>query len=350
MNTSESLTHHIFPSFFPSGQIVNTTVLTGGHIHHSVLVEWSSGEGSFKTVFQRLNPAIFPNPELLSKNNELIAAHLKARSYPKEVIFPLTTPAGNTLVPTLEGAWRAFPYFAGTFTRTKAADASEVRAAAAAIGEWNSFLKDLDPLSIKPAIPHFFDLSHRWIQWREARQNAPSHRLIKAAHEMDQLESDRHLVGQFESLKEANLLPLRILHGDPKLSNILFDEKTSEVRAIIDWDTVQPGWIIFDFGDMVRACTNPCAEDEPDFSKINIHQPYLNSLLEGFLSQTEPWLSPSERIHLPFGAQCVIWLQALRFLTDYLRGDQYYPVNYPEHNLVRARNQLKLLASLPISF
>jgi thiamine kinase-like enzyme len=341
----------VFPAFFPSGKITKTRVLTGGYINQTSLVEWSSDRETFQTVFQGINPTIFPDPELLNKNNELIAAHLKAHSYPKEILVPLATPEGKTLVPALDGAWRAFPFIAGTFTRTKATDASEVRAAAAAIGEWHSFLKDMDPLSIQPAIPHFFDLTYRWKQFMVVRQNAPEDRSRKAWLEILQLSSEgRDLTWHYEYLKTFNPLPLRILHGDPKLSNILFDEKTGEVRAIIDWDTVQPGWIIFDFGDMVRAYTNPCAEDEPDVMKVKVHRPYMDALLEGFLAQTEPWLRPSERINLRLGAQCVIWLQALRFLADYLSGDHYYPVEYPEQNLVRARNQLRLLNSIKFSF
>ena len=341
--------HHLrqtaFPAFFPSGKWVQTTILKGGHIHLTALVEWEGPKGPEKTVFQRLNPSVFPDPELLAENNAVIVGHLRTHSYPKEILQPMYTPEGLSLVPAPGGPWRAFPYFSETYARTQAVDAGEVRKAAAAVGEWHNFLKDLDPGKIQPAIPRFFDLTHRWGQWEYARQNALPDRTLHASAEIAQLESGRHLVDQFERLRESDIFPLRILHGDPKLSNLLFDEKTKEIRAIIDWDTVQPGWIVFDFGDMVRAYTNPCAEDEPDPAGIKIHQPYLDALLDGFLSQTQHWLTPAERDHLLTGAQWVIWTQALRFLADYLIGDRYYPASYPEHSLVRGRNQLKLLES-----
>jgi len=332
----------ILRSFFPVGHLLRSAVLKGGHIHQTVLMEWEDPHSRSKTVFQRINPAVFPAPELLARNNAIVANHLKSHSYPKEILHPLTTPGGDTLVWTPDGPWRAFPYLSETCSITRATDPAEVKKAAEAIGEWHAFLKDLDPAWITPAIPHFFDVSHRWGQWENAKAKALPDRMEKAAPETALLESGRHLVEKYEALKHENILPLRILHGDPKLSNLLFDEKTKEVRAIIDWDTVQPGWIVFDFGDMVRSYTNTCAEDEPDPSKVRVHQPFLDALLEGFLSQTESFLTPAERKHLPLGAQWVIWVQALRFLADYLVGDKYYPAAFAEHNLVRARGQLEL--------
>ena len=322
---------------------MQATILKGGHIHQTVRVDWEQGEVRKQTVFQRLNPAIFPDPGLLADNNSVIAAHLRERAYPKDILEPVRTPMGVTVVQAPDGPWRAFPFLSQTYVRHQAADEKEVRKAAAAIGEWHSFLRDLSPDRIQAAIPRFFDVSRRWDQWLQAKANGLPGRLREAATEITRLESGYHLVEKYETLKRENNFPLRILHGDPKLSNLLFDEKSEEVRAIIDWDTVQPGWIVFDFGDMVRSYTNTCAEDEADTSKVSIHQSFLDALHEGFLSQTEGFLTPAERQHLALGAQWVIWVQALRFLADYLVGDKYYPAGFAEHNLVRARGQLALL-------
>ena len=302
-----------------------------------------------EAVFQRLNPEVFPDPDLLAENNRIIAGHLESRAYPLEALQPIVTPDGKAVVWAEDGPWRVFPFLSGTYSTLFPTSVEEVRKAAATIGEWHTFLKDLPPLQIRPAIPAFFDVEKRWKQWENACANALPDRLEPAATAIVELESHRGLVDRFLDLQKENILPLRVLHGDPKLSNLLFDNHSHEVRALIDWDTVQPGWIVFDFGDMVRAYTNPCAEDEPDPEKTTVHRPYLEALLEGFLSQTEAWLTPSERQHLFLGAQWVIWVQALRFLADYLSGDRYYQVQYEDHNLVRAKNQLKLLESFQFS-
>ncbi|MBK7408292.1 MAG: aminoglycoside phosphotransferase family protein [Saprospirales bacterium] len=337
------LSSHIFPTFFPTGNLLRATRLDGGHIHRTVRVEWEMQGQRAEAVFQRLNPEIFPDPELLAENNRLIAGHLEGKGYPRAVLRPLETPEGKAVVWAPDGLWRAFPYLANTYTHLFPTEVEEVRKAATAIGEWHTYLKDFDSHQIRAAIPGFFDVEKRWQQWGKACAEAIPERMERAASEITSLESNRQLVNQFLDLQRENSLPLRILHGDPKLSNLLFDQHTKEVRALIDWDTVQPGWIVFDFGDMVRAYANPCAEDEPDPEKTSIHPPFLDALLEGFFAQTQNWLTSAERDNLFLGAQWVIWMQALRFLADYLTGDRYYPVQYETHNLVRARNQLRLL-------
>jgi Ser/Thr protein kinase RdoA (MazF antagonist) len=278
-------------------------------------------------------------------NIQKVAGFLARSDYPRSVLEPLETPDGRMLVDTPDGPWRAFPYLSPTISKLEASSAEEVFKAAAAVGEWHSFLRELDPVSIQPAIPGFFDVSWRWQQWQEAKAAAAPDRLAQARLEIEQLEAHAGLVDQFVRTAKAGTLPLRLLHGDPKLSNLLFDATTGEVRALIDWDTVQPGWIVFDFGDMVRSYTNAHAEDDPDPHATQVHEPYLQALREGFLSQTASWLTAAEKDHLFTGASWVIWMQALRFLADYLRGDVYYPVNYADHNRIRARNQLSLLES-----
>jgi Ser/Thr protein kinase RdoA (MazF antagonist) len=322
----------------PAAPAPSFTRLEGGHIHQT----WLAERGGEQLILQRLNPFVFAEPELLSRNNLVIADWLEAKGYPRYILRPLAAPSGETIAWVDGAPWRAFPYVAHTRAGAQAQGAQEVRKAAAAIGEWHTFLKDLDPGLVRPAIPGFFDLAHRWGQWEAASQEALPERARRAQREIAWLDSGAFLVDRFRETE----LPLRILHGDPKLSNILFDAVSGELKAIIDWDTAQPGWIVFDFGDMARAYMSAGAEDEPDLNRVRIHQPFAEALLEGFLGETESWLTPAERGHLFLGAQWVIWMQALRFLADYLTGDHYYPVRYEDHNLVRARNHLKLWENL----
>jgi hypothetical protein len=153
----------------------------------------------------------------------------------------------------------------------------------------------------------------------------------------------RSLASEFLSVYPD--LPVRVTHNDTKINNVLFDAITGKGLCVIDLDTVMPGTILSDFGDMVRTFTSPSEEDEKDLSKVYFRMEIFNALAEGFLEETADILSPAEKNNLLLGGKLMIYMQAIRFLTDFLEGDIYYHTDYPEHNLVRARNQLKLLES-----
>ena len=332
----------VWQAYFPEAIPEKTRRLTGGHIHRTYRVEMRAAPGNQTVVFQRLHPQIFPEPELLVANAEVVAGHLSAKGYPRRILHHLPASGGRRVVWDERGfPWRGFPWFDG---KSKSVPESEtdVRRAAAALGEWHTFLRDLDPGRVRAPIPGFFDPAHRWRQWEQAVAGSLPDRRRRAGEEIERLLAGYGLVEQYENLRRSAALPDRVLHGDPKISNFLFDEQTGEVSALLDWDTLQPGWIVFDFGDLVRAYASPAAEDEPDPEKVFLHPPYLHAIETGFLRETEAWLTPPEREHLRLGAHWVIWMQALRFLADYLTGDHYFQTQYPEHNLVRARNQLKL--------
>ena len=141
-------------------------------------------------------------------------------------------------------------------------------------------------------------------------------------------------------MKKSGGLPLRVTHNDTKAGNVLFDKDTNKALAVIDLDTVMPGTILSDFGDMVRTFAPDREEDDPE--AVQLREDILDALTEGFLSQTADFLTETERKYLLYGAAWMTGEQALRFLTDWLAGDVYYKIQNPEHNLVRARNQLAL--------
>ena len=151
---------------------------------------------------------------------------------------------------------------------------------------------------------------------------------------------------QISSLKSSGTLPLRVTHNDTKAGNVLLDSASGRALAVIDLDTVMPGTILSDFGDMVRTFVPDRYEDDPDTENLTLRMEILEALTEGFLSQTADFLTAAEREYLMLGASWIVGEQALRFLTDYLAGDPYYKTNYPEHNLVRARNQISVVSSL----
>jgi aminoglycoside phosphotransferase (APT) family kinase protein len=161
--------------------------------------------------------------------------------------------------------------------------------------------------------------------------------------EIDALFAIKPLFDKIQELKQV--LPLRVTHNDTKAGNVLMDKSTGKAIAVIDWDTVMPGLILSDFGDMVRTFVPNHAEDAAT-STLQTRQEIMDALLEGFLSETENMLTAAEKTQLPLGGQWMTGEQALRFLTDYLAGDVYFKVKDPEHNLRRTQNQLRLLQLL----
>ena len=151
---------------------------------------------------------------------------------------------------------------------------------------------------------------------------------------------------RLSDLAAAGQLPLRVTHNDTKLNNVLFDATAGEAICVIDLDTVMPGLAHYDFGDSIRFGANTAAEDEADLSKVSLDLEYFGAYAKGFLSQAGESLTQTEIDQLAFSAKLMTFECGMRFLTDYLNGDTYFKTAYPEHNLVRARNQFALVADM----
>ena len=147
-------------------------------------------------------------------------------------------------------------------------------------------------------------------------------------------------------MQDQGKLPLRVTHNDTKLNNVLFDATAGEAICVIDLDTVMPGLAHYDFGDSIRFGANTAAEDEADLSKVSLDLEYFGAYAKGFLSQAGESLTQTEIDQLAFSAKLMTFECGMRFLTDYLNGDTYFKTAYPEHNLVRARNQFALVADM----
>ena len=145
---------------------------------------------------------------------------------------------------------------------------------------------------------------------------------------------------------KKGLIPWRVTHNDTKLDNILFDQDSGEAVCLIDLDTVMPGSALFDFGDALRAMANSAAEDEPDLNKVLFQIPVFKAYTEGFLENTCHILTQAEVNLLHLAPWVITFENGMRFLTDYLQNDRYYKTEYADHNLVRCRTQLKLVADM----
>jgi len=204
-------------------------------------------------------------------------------------------------------------------------------------------LNGVDISLFKPTLERFHDLAWRYKQFEDALQKAKPETQLVAKNEIELAQSFQYLVKEFNQLIDKGDLILRIMHNDTKVNNILYNTVTRKAVCAIDLDTLMPGYFIYDLGDMVRTFVSPVNEEEKDISKISFRKNIYDALLNGYLSQMDGLLSVSEKKSITFSGMMMTYIMALRMLADYLRGNTYYSITYPDQNLVRSRNQLCLL-------
>ncbi len=300
-------------------------------------------------VLQRLNTAVFREPGLVIRNCQAVTAHLgrerAAGRYDYAVLELVPTLIGAPALTLADGTcWRMYDYVPHTRTHDIATDAAMAGEAARAFGAFAAALASLPPAAIGAVIPGFHDPARRHADFRRALADDRVGRAAVCRAECRDASAFADVVAAWRSL-DARGLPLRVVHNDCKLNNVLFDAEGRAV-CVIDLDTVMPGSPLFDFGDLVRTLVSPVAEDSADIERISVREDVFAAVAQGYIEGCGEMLTPVERANLVFGARVVTGMLALRFLTDYLDGDRYFRVEHPLHNLERARNQLALFAAL----
>ncbi len=311
-----------------------------GHIHQTYLLK-----GSPSYILQRVNNKVFTKPEIIAQNLRIASDYLKAH-YPDYLFLsPILSLDNREMVDDLEGyPWRLYPYFENTITLNEVSSETEAYQAAKGFARLTNYLKDLDVNLLKPSIEKFHDLNWRYLQFQMALEKASPENKKLAETTIQTATSFSFLLDRYNELINLNSIQIRITHNDTKINNILFDEKTKDAFCVIDLDTLMPGYFIYDLGDLVRTVVSPVGEEEKDFSKISFRKPLYDALVTGYLSEIE--LTEKEKQAIPFAGLMMTYIMALRFLADFLNNNIYYHITYPEQNLVRAGNQLKLLTIL----
>jgi len=315
-----------------------------GHINTTLKVEIASDNQVF--ILQKINHHIFKKPEVIMNSIEIINKHLKSKDYPYDILEIIPNLKGNFLSIDDEGCyWRMTKFIPNTYCITKVENRNQAFEAAKTLSIFYSKILDLDPSLIESSIPGFIDFEKRINDYMKALEEAPEERKNIAKDEINFVEKHINLPDKFVQGQKKGDFPIRVVHADPKISNVLFDEKTHNGRSVIDFDTLMPATILYDFGDMVRSYTNLREEDDPNPNNV-FSREYYNAVKEGFLLHTADLLSDKEKENLDYAGQVVVFIQAVRFLTDFLDGDKYYKTKYPTHNLDRTKNQINLLKEL----
>ncbi len=328
----------ISQKFFPGKKIFSVQHISGGLINSTFKITFEKGESY---ILQAINKNVFRHPFALMSNIQIIAEHLKENKYPLKILQPVLS--GNGLLEKDKSGnyWRAFPFIENTLVFEKVTSPKLAFEAAFAFG---LFAKHLDGINLKrfeETIPHFHELKYRLNLFDNAFKEDAYNRRKNAEEEIESILKWRdQLKFDFEKL------PLRVVHNDTKISNVLFDKDKLKGVCVIDLDTVMPGFIVIDFGDMIRTMCCTASEEEKNLDKVEIDPDIFRATAAGFLKATKTILTAPEKDNLINGGIYIIFEQALRFLTDYLQGDIYYPVEEQDQNLLRAKNQIKLLQSL----
>ena len=335
--------------FALAAPIASIDSLGEGFINDTFIVR-TEGEAP-DYILQRKNKNIFPDVPAMMENISKVTEHIR-----RGVIAAGGDPMREvmTVVPTTDGAlyhidadgeyWAVSVFIADTIAYNKADSEALARKGGEGIGKFQAQLADFtEPLA--ETIKGFHNIRHRFVQWDEAVARDAAGRVKELAEEVGWIESRREEMMAFWSKVEDGTIPTRVTHNDTKINNILFN-KQGEVLCAIDLDTVMASTSLNDFGDAIRSYTNTGDEDDRDLSRVGMSLGMFAAYTDGYLSQRARQLNQAEIDHLAFSARYITYEQVLRFLMDYIDGDTYYKIKYPEHNLVRTHAQYKLLRSM----
>ena len=334
-----------------NGEILSVTPVSNGHINSTYDVMMCLGGEEHRLIFQKLNIYVFKNPKRIMGNIGRITAHIASKLEEQgksqdHVMHFYKTPAGKNYYMGSQGFWRISDYVPNTVTFNSCDDLDKLRSAGRAFGEFQTMLSDFDATDLYETIPNFHNTRSRIAVFLRHVNEDPCGRVDEVGAEIAQIKEWRTLAVRLNELVDSQELPLRVTHNDTKMNNLLFDRDTNEAKTVIDLDTVMPGLTAHDFGDAVRFAANTAAEDEKDLSKVSLDMDRFRAFAEGFVPPIANSLTEMEIDTLALGAFIITVELAVRFLDDYITGDQYFKTAYHKHNLVRARCQLALAADM----
>lgn len=313
-----------------------------GLINHT----WKITTPDKNYILQRVNHQVFSEPENISSNISQIAAYLQLHHPEYSFAAPVISNTGLQMIYVKdEGYFRMFPFVPGSHSKNIVETPEQAFEAAAQFARFTRMLSGFNIDKLKITIPQFHDLSLRYQQFLDALQKGNKERILETAELIQLLKNNRAIADEYEKIKSNSSFKLRVTHHDTKISNVLFNAEDKGI-CVIDLDTVMPGYYISDVGDMMRTYLSPVDEEEKDFSKIEIREEFYKAIVEGYYSEMKEELSEIEKQYFFYAGKFIIYMQSLRFLTDYLNDDVYYGAAYEGQNFIRAKNQLTLLQKL----
>lgn len=339
--------------FAVPGAFLGAAAYGKGHINDTYLATYQTGQGVQRLVHQHINRQVFHHPEQVMENiarvTQYAAVQIRAAGGDpaRETLNLVAAVDGGCFYSSPDGEiWRTYAFIEGAYSCEVAENNQQAYEAAKAFGNFQKLLNRLPGPRLHETIPHFHDTPRRFAAFEAACAADRLRRAEKVRAEIDFLRArvaDTTVI--VEGMARGDI-PERVTHNDTKLNNVLLDDQTGKALCVVDLDTMMPGSVLYDFGDLLRMGIATAAEDEPNLNKVGIDLERFEALARGYLEAAGDFLTPAERALLVFAGRLITYEQAMRFFTDYLNGDVYYKTAYPRHNLVRARAQIKILQEM----
>lgn len=329
----------ILSHYFKEHDQFDIGLFGNGLIHKTFLI---SENGSPAFILQEINTTVFKQPKAIENNLEILASFLNKKEIPSFFPLPFKTLSGRSHLEIDGNVIRVTAFVPGSHSMDSCAYPEQAYAAAFQFGKFTAAFEGLDIFQLQPTIPDFHNLSFRWKQFEDALINGDQSRIQFADKQIKYLFENKNIVDRYEYISSSPLFSQRVTHHDTKINNVLFGEK-GEGLCVIDLDTVMSGLSISDLGDMFRTYLSPGTEEDLDLEKVFVRKAYFTAIVEGYLEKMAGQLSAEERDAIPFAGEFLIYMQALRFLTDFINNDVYYGISYELNNYNRTINQLHLL-------
>ncbi|RYY53107.1 MAG: aminoglycoside phosphotransferase family protein [Chitinophagaceae bacterium] len=332
----------VYKAFGVSGNPEDALAFGSGLINHT----WKVNRDGKFYVLQRINQQVFRDPNAIAFNINFTAKYLRAQFPGYLFVTPEQSLDEQDIFHDREsGYYRMSPFVDNSHTIDVVTVPEQAFEAARQFGLFTRLLGGMDASQLRITLPDFHNLSLRYEQFEQALANGNRSRIGEAGALIDGIIRRRAIVERFEEIRRNPSFKIRATHHDTKISNVLFDHDDKGL-CVIDLDTLMPGYFISDFGDMMRTYLSPVSEEEKDFSLIQIRDEFFEAIVQGYLGEMKTELGGEEKAHLVYAGKFMIYMQAIRFLTDHLNNDVYYGAKYEGHNLLRAANQLELLKRL----
>ena len=349
--------NNIVGRFAYEGTISEIKPLGEGLINDTYKVK-NAEPGKPDYVLQRVNHVVFPDVDMVMRNIDAVTSHIRkklveqgATDIDRRVLRFIPAKDSDKLYTIMDDGtyWRLMVFINDAITK-QAVDPESSRAAGRAFGNFQAMLADI-PVQLGETIKDFHNMEFRLEQLRDVIQRDPAGRVKEERVQkmLAEIEKRADEMCKAERMGREGTLPKRVCHCDTKVNNMMFD-KQDNVLCVIDLDTVMPNFIFSDYGDFLRTAANEVAEDCPEMDKVQFRMDIFKAFTEGYLESAKSFLLPVEIENLPYATALFPYMQCVRFLWDYLSGDKYWKCQYPDHNFVRANNQLHLLLSIEKSY
>lgn len=342
-----SLASEVLQAYGYTKENIQITQIGTGLINRTYLLSPLSEDKKY--ILQNINTSVFKNPQAIANNLKVIADYLLKKFPDYLFIKPISTIDGEEMAFVKDEYWRMLPFVPDTVSLDVLSEPQQAYEAAKQFGKLSRLLNNFDASSLEPTIPGFHDLGLRFEQFSATLNTTTKELKGKAKLQIDDALEHKYILDYYKSYSHRADFPDRVMHHDTKISNVLLNAETFEGVCVIDLDTIMPGKFISDLGDMMRTYLCAFSENETDLTKIKIRFPYFEAMIKGYLSEMKNILTETEKELILFSGRYIIYMQALRFLTDFLNGNMYYPTTYLTQNLDRAKNQFKLLSELSVN-